>query len=61
MKCYDYDATDKRFGENAVDKSPKVLATACAAAQWDGNFINWATFLCTRWPSPRQRPWAQAA
>ena len=44
MKCYDYDATDKRFGENAVDKSPKVLATACAAAQWDGNFINWATF-----------------
>src|SRR2546422_2567488 len=44
LKCYDYDATDKRFGENAVDKSPKVLATACAAAQWDGNFLNWATF-----------------
>src|SRR5256886_10610446 len=44
MKCYDYDPTDKRFGENAVDKSPKVLATACAAAQWDGNFLNWASF-----------------
>jgi type IV pilus assembly protein PilY1 len=42
MKCYSYDATDKRFGETTTTKA--TLATACSATEWDGNFINWATF-----------------
>ena len=41
LTCYTYDTTDTRFEPAAVKAT---LATACATTQWDGNFINWATF-----------------
>lgn len=41
LTCYTYDATNTRF----VTGSTKVaLLNVCAATQWDGNFLNWATF-----------------
>ncbi len=42
LTCYTYDTgADARF-EPATAKA--TLATACPNTQWDGNFINWATF-----------------
>jgi len=41
LQCYVWDATDSRF-ENGAVKS--ALNTACPGTQWDGNFINWASF-----------------
>ncbi|MGH7184611.1 MAG: pilus assembly protein, partial [Nitrospiraceae bacterium] len=42
LLCYTYDAgADARF-EPATVKA--TLATACSTTQWDGNFLNYATF-----------------
>ncbi|HWC51083.1 MAG TPA: hypothetical protein VG453_05325, partial [Nitrospira sp.] len=41
FRCYVWDATDNRF-ENGTAKA--VLNTTCGGGEWDGNFINWATF-----------------
>ena len=42
LLCYTYDSgADARF-EPATVKA--TLATACSNTQWDGNFLNWATF-----------------
>jgi type IV pilus assembly protein PilY1 len=42
LRCYTYDSgTDARF-EPATVKA--TLATACGITEWDGNFLNWATF-----------------
>jgi type IV pilus assembly protein PilY1 len=41
LTCYSYDTADTRFESSATKAT---LATACATTQWDGNFLNWATF-----------------
>ncbi len=41
LRCYVWDATDNRF-ENGTVKA--VLNQACSTGEWDGNFINWASF-----------------
>ncbi|OQW64452.1 MAG: hypothetical protein BVN28_03025 [Nitrospira sp. ST-bin4] len=42
LRCYTYDSgADARF-EPATAKV--ALATACSNTEWDGNFLNWATF-----------------
>jgi type IV pilus assembly protein PilY1 len=41
LTCYTYDTADARF-EPATTKA--ALATACADTEWDGNFLNFATF-----------------
>lgn len=42
LRCYTYDTGgDARF-EPATVKA--ALATACGNTEWDGNFLNWATF-----------------
>ncbi|MGQ0665484.1 MAG: hypothetical protein ACT4O4_00460, partial [Nitrospiraceae bacterium] len=42
LTCYAYDSgADARF-EPATVKA--TLATACPNTEWDGNFLNWATF-----------------
>jgi type IV pilus assembly protein PilY1 len=42
LRCYTYDTgADARF-EPTTDKA--MLATACGSTEWDGNFLNWATF-----------------
>ena len=41
LRCYVWDSTDKRF-ENGTAKAS--LNTACGTTEWDGNFVNWATF-----------------
>jgi type IV pilus assembly protein PilY1 len=41
LRCYIYDTADTRF-EPATVKA--TLAAACPSTEWDGNFINWATF-----------------
>jgi type IV pilus assembly protein PilY1 len=41
LRCYTWDATDNRF-ENGTAKA--ALNTACPVTEYDGNFINWATF-----------------
>ncbi len=41
LRCYLWDATDNRF-ENGTAKA--ALNTACPGTEYDGNFINWATF-----------------
>lgn len=41
LTCYTYDTTDTRFEPVTVRAT---VATACTNTQWDGNFINWATF-----------------
>ena len=41
LTCYTYDTGDTRF-EPATVKA--TLATACPNTEWDGNFLNWATF-----------------
>lgn len=41
LTCYTYDTTDTRFEPTTVKAT---LATACPGTQWDGNFLNWATF-----------------
>jgi type IV pilus assembly protein PilY1 len=42
MRCYVWDATDNRF-ENGTLAKP-ALNTPCPATEYDGNFLNWATF-----------------
>lgn len=39
--CYTYDATNTRF-DLATTRS--LVSVTCASTQWDGNFLNWATF-----------------
>ena len=39
--CYTYDATNTRFVAGATKAT---LTANCAATEWDGNFLNWATF-----------------
>ena len=42
LRCYTYDTgADARF-EAATAKA--LLSTACPSTEWDGNFLNWATF-----------------
>ncbi len=41
LRCYIWDATDGRFENGAVKAT---LNTACSSTEWDGNFINWASF-----------------
>lgn len=42
LRCYSYDTgADARF-EPATVKA--TLSTACGNTEWDGNFLNWATF-----------------
>jgi type IV pilus assembly protein PilY1 len=41
LRCYVWDSTDKRF-ENGTAKT--ALNTSCGSSEWDGNFVNWATF-----------------
>ena len=43
LSCYTYDATagNTRFNFAATKAT---LNAACTAAQWDGNFLNWASF-----------------
>ncbi len=41
LTCYTYDTADTRFESSATKAA---LATACTTTQWDGNFLNWATF-----------------
>ncbi|MBK9307373.1 MAG: hypothetical protein IPM58_09885 [Nitrospira sp.] len=42
MRCYVWDATDNRFEHGTLVKA--ALNTPCPATEYDGNFINWATF-----------------
>jgi type IV pilus assembly protein PilY1 len=46
MKCYTYDtalsAANQRF--EPVSGNKATINTACSSTQWDGNFLNWATF-----------------
>jgi len=41
LTCYTYNTTDTRF---VVSTVRALLATACATTEWDGNFLNFATF-----------------
>ncbi|HEY3197367.1 MAG TPA: hypothetical protein VGJ57_05100 [Nitrospirales bacterium] len=41
MKCYQYDQANSRF---ASTTAKGAMNTLCAAADWDGNFLNWSTF-----------------
>jgi len=41
LNCYTYDATNTRFVAGAAKVA---LLNVCAATEWDGNFLNWATF-----------------
>src|SRR5439155_5469901 len=43
LSCYSYDATagNTRF---VVTTSKATISTACASTDWDGNFLNWASF-----------------
>ncbi|MDH5346797.1 MAG: PilC/PilY family type IV pilus protein [Nitrospira sp.] len=41
LTCYTYDTGDNRFEPATVRAT---LATACSSTQWDGNYLNWATF-----------------
>jgi len=41
LRCYVWDASDGRF-ENGTAKS--VMNTQCGTTEWDGNFVNWASF-----------------
>ena len=41
LTCYTYDTTDARF-EPATVKA--AITTACSDTEWDGNFLNFATF-----------------
>ena len=41
LTCYTYNTTDTRFVTGTVKAT---LATACSTTEWDGNFLNWATF-----------------
>lgn len=41
LSCYTYDATNTRF-DFAATKA--TLDAACTGTQWDGNFLNWASF-----------------
>ena len=40
LTCYTYDAINTRF----VTGATKATVTTACVAQWDGNFLNWATF-----------------
>ena len=41
LTCYTYNTTDTRF---VVSTVRALLATACSTTEWDGNFLNFATF-----------------
>ncbi len=42
MRCYVWDATDNRFENGTGMKA--ALNTPCPGTEYDGNFVNWATF-----------------
>jgi len=41
LTCYTYNTTDTRFVSGTAKA---LLATPCSTTQWDGNFLNYATF-----------------
>src|SRR5207245_487466 len=41
--CYTYDATAGNT-RCVVTTTKATISSACAATDWDGNFLNWATF-----------------
>src|SRR5438094_7287837 len=41
LRCYSYDQTNIRFVETTTKGA---VRTACGSVDWDGNFLNWATF-----------------
>ena len=41
LTCYTYDAINTRFEFAAIKPT---IAAVCTGTQWDGNFLNWATF-----------------
>jgi type IV pilus assembly protein PilY1 len=41
LGCYTYDATDVRFEPGTTKAS---ITSGCLGTEWDGNFLNWATF-----------------
>ena len=41
LTCYTYNTTDTRF---VVSTARALLATGCSTTEWDGNFLNYATF-----------------
>ena len=47
LTCYTYDTADTRFEPSTtkVAVSPlSAMEMACGSTEWDGNFLNWATF-----------------
>ncbi len=42
MRCYVWDSTDNRFEHGTGMKA--ALNTPCPGTEYDGNFVNWATF-----------------
>ena len=41
LSCYTYNTTDTRFD---VTSTKATVAAICGTTEWDGNFLNWATF-----------------
>src|SRR5438876_3018482 len=41
LSCYTYDSTNTRFDPSSTKAA---ISSACGATEWDGNFLNWATF-----------------
>src|SRR5207245_2461683 len=41
LSCYTYDTTNTRFDPSSTKA---VINSACGATEWDGNYLNWATF-----------------
>jgi type IV pilus assembly protein PilY1 len=41
LGCFKWDSTDKRFEKSSTKAA---IGNACGSLEWDGNFINWATF-----------------
>src|SRR5437879_5164948 len=41
LSCYTHDSTNTRFDPSSTKAA---ISSACGATEWDGNFLNWATF-----------------
>src|SRR5438876_2211086 len=41
LSCYTYDSTNTRFDPSSTKAT---ISSACSSTEWDGNFLNWATF-----------------
>jgi type IV pilus assembly protein PilY1 len=44
MRYYTWHTTDKRFESGSTNTVKTALNTACGTFEWDGNFLNWASF-----------------